>query len=182
MTRASRSVAARIVLPLWRSSDLEGVRLYDLTFRDRLTEVDRTHLRAALHLIRDTTPHVYVGLIARLRRLVIVQVGGPEYVPAIHGCLLSLSHLRATTTQEFGLLFVHEATHARLWNLGISYRPELRDRIERICLGAEASWARQLLGGEVLAEGVESRLAHPRWTMDSENERRQRHLCQLRDP
>lgn len=67
-----------------------------------------------------------------------------------HGmCMLSKEFIFSqampeTTAQSI----VHEATHMRIWNRGIDYEPELRGRIEQVCIRREIAFASKLPAGE----------------------------------
>jgi hypothetical protein len=64
------------------------------------------------------------------------------------------------------LAIVHEATHARLDKLGINYTEDIRERVERVCIKSEISFAKRLPGGQKFVDIAESRLQTPKsyWT------------------
>jgi hypothetical protein len=179
--RFFRALAVRLLLLVWPRAAVDGVRVYDLTFTKGAREDYLARLRAALRLIRETSPAVHAGLVSRLRKAVIVEAGGPEYVHPVRGCLLSGVHVQEASKEELALILIHESTHARIWNRGVPYRPEYRERIERLCVAAETNWARKLPDGPSIVRFAEAKLTRPWWSPEAELERHQRQLKRLRD-
>ncbi len=62
-------------------------------------------------------------------------------------------------SEELALTLVHEATHARLWRLGVGYEEALRARVEQICMRRELAVARKLPDGQEWASWVERSMA-----------------------
>jgi hypothetical protein len=69
-----------------------------------------------------------------------------------------------TRVEDVALTIVHEATHARIYRAGIAYDEDARARIEAVCVGQEATFARLLPDGESLAERELKKLDTPWWT------------------
>jgi len=179
IVRLLRELAIRVFVVAWPRTRVEGIQLYDLTFRDRLSNADLLRVSKALRLIRTTTAWVYSGLIRRMPRIIVAEAGGPEFVPSAKACIINSAHLRSAKTEDLALLFIHEATHARIWNRGIGYPVTLRSRIEELCVEAEVSWARRLPGGHDLAAEASKKLSRPWWHPSQEVERHERQTREL---
>jgi hypothetical protein len=83
-----------------------------------------------------------------------------EFNSKLRACVLDERFVLAETTQpeEIAVVIVHEATHARLENLGIGYDDGQRDRIEAICVRRELAFAKRLPNGHPKRERVEATL------------------------
>jgi hypothetical protein len=129
-------------------------------------------IREALELIRTRTPRRYRRIRRDVRRLVIIAAGGAEYWPRVDGMALTRAELTNHSTEEVAFTIVHEATHARLWRMGIPYARALRDRIERLCVREEVVFAQTLPDADRWIAEIQRPLATPWWTDDAIRERR----------
>lgn len=110
-------------------------------------------MRGALDLIERTEPRRMRRIRTDVHRIVLIAAGPPEYWPGAKGFALPVRSVVELDEARLALLLVHEATHARLWNAGIRYRPSLRARIEKLCVNEEEAFARKLgCSGSVLLE------------------------------
>lgn len=71
-------------------------------------------------------------------------------------CVLNASKLAAKTRSDIAATIIHEATHAKLSRAGIFIWPDIRLRIERICVREEIRFFRRLGGAGW--RGIEPRL------------------------
>jgi len=72
--------------------------------------------------------------------------GLAEYHRSLKACVLDERFIADSTTsvERIASTIIHEATHARLEQWGITYKEELRARIEVICLRRELAFAVRL--------------------------------------
>lgn len=127
---------------------------------DRSEDSERLfeQLRKALELIQDVDGRVLAQVRRDLRRIVIVGYRGSSYWPELGACALSRSTLESQRPEWVASVVVHEACHGRLQRLGITYRPALRPRIERICAGAQDRFLEKLPGTEALREHLAAQM------------------------
>jgi hypothetical protein len=146
--------------------DLEVVNLTTET-PDRAIE----HLRVAIDLIRITSPNRLVRIHRDVRRVLLIWAGGPIYWPYANGFAIDLVAAQDLPADRLALTIVHEATHARLWRAGFRYTPDIRERIEHICVRAELDLAERLPDAAELTNGLRKKLAQPWWTESALAER-----------
>lgn len=122
--------------------------------------VDR--VETALHVIRDYDPVRYRRLVGDLKRIWVRTVPGTvaRFLPSSRTCELEEQFVddEATTPGLVASCIVHEATHARLFRIGIGYDEGVRERVERICLRRELAFARKVPGG-IAGQWAEASLA-----------------------
>lgn len=98
----------------------------------------------ALQLIKDHDSIGYSRVIRHLDRIWvnIVPSANACYKLDLNACVFDERFVRSDLTPIEGIAraIVHEATHARLERLGISYTEERRVRIEAICLRRELAF------------------------------------------
>jgi len=129
----------------------EGVILADLRNRRHQTPHFRDTLLASLQLLQRADPR-------RLRRVLrhidyitntTLPRAGAQYSYDIRTCVLEFQE----PTAEFDIpyligwyacVLVHEATHGVIRSRGIRYTPELRERIEQLCVREEQRFIRHL--------------------------------------
>lgn len=147
--------------------NVEGLEASDLIASGR-TELLFAKLGAALGLIASVDPPRFARLTRDLRRVVFLE-SGPEYWPEARACVLN--DVADLSAAEVALRVVHEAAHARLWNAGFRYGPDVRARIERICVSAELAFVRKLPESAQLVEETERKLEQEWWAADRRAER-----------
>jgi hypothetical protein len=98
-----------------------------------------------------------------------VQIADAQFDPHTRTCLLDQSFVcsREVSATQLAAVIVHEATHARLFAAGVGYPPELRPRIERLCLREELALALLLPDGELAAQRAQRGLDLPDATWDA---------------
>lgn len=122
-------------------------------------------LREALLLIESNAPLLMRRLQRDLRRIVFLE-SGPEFWAVGSTCVLH--DIRGLSVVQVALLLVHEGTHARLWRSGIRYGADVRDRVERICVGAELEFLKKLPHEEELLKYTKTKLDKPWWRGDQQ--------------
>jgi hypothetical protein len=126
----------------------------------------------ALELIQRTDPRRWRHVRNELRRMVLVNGGGESYHRGLQAYVVDLPTLRTRSQADLAATIIHEATHGRLYRWGIGYTPELRERIERVCVGEEISFLKRLSGTESLVEKRLADLMTKWWTDDALHDRR----------
>jgi hypothetical protein len=134
---------------------------------------DLDRIAKALALIKQHSPVHYGRVIRDLKRVwVYVLVGGmAEYDSSLDACLLDERYVANSTIERIASTIIHEATHARLERLGLTYKEELRSRIETICFRRELAFVAKLPNGselqDELVRSVEWYGANNEWFSDA---------------
>jgi hypothetical protein len=86
------------------------------------------------------------------------------------------------TPGDIASTIVHEATHARLRNLGIGYDEKVRKRVEDVCIRAQLRFTQKLPDGARAFEHAKLCLNLPEdfWTDDARNKRRMEALQNIK--
>jgi hypothetical protein len=155
-----------------RRSRVADFELVDAT--DDLSPIPEERLLQSFSLIRDTLPTVYRRLRRDIRSVILLKAGGPEYWPLTRTIAFKKSVVERAEVPLLAMTLVHEATHARLWNVGIGYPVKARARIERLCVSAEVRLARELPDAEELESFALAKLKNEWWTDVAVAERRRR--------
>jgi len=171
-----RRIMARILLALSPKEVVAGFEVSALN--STLTPPLVSQLRSAIELIGNLEPRVLRRIHQDVSRIMFVEAGGPEYWPFADGFILNTNFAKESDVEFIALTIIHEATHARLWKRGIRYRNDARERIERICVGAELAFAARLNDSAYFSEHVTRKLAAPWWTAD-EIEKRRNHAREV---
>lgn len=103
--------------------------------------------------------------VARDVRYVLVTrtaTSGGEYWPNPRCVLVNASNVCRQVPEAIAMIVVHEATHARLWRMGVGRFPDV-GRLEHTCVEAEITFARRVPGTEPLIEGARRKLATKYW-------------------
>ncbi len=135
-------------------------------------------LRAALNLLATTQPRRLMRLKLDVRRILVtfVQVADAQFSPSSRTVLVDEAYVCRpdVTPSHLATTIVHEATHARLFAVGIGYPPNLRPRIERLCMREELAFAEMLPDGVGAATRAKEGLTLPdqTWDPDVVTERR----------
>lgn len=139
-------------------------------------------LALALELIAVHDPLRFARMRKDLRRVLLSEGVGPEYISSIGACLLSVEFIEKWSTVQLALALVHEATHARLWRARIGRALAKRDRLERVCINAERRFGERLQGSDRVSAlaVVDAELGGPKWwTEDALIRRRANELRSL---
>ena len=108
-------------------------------------------LDGALDLLSTYAPARYDRTVRSLKGFLVLGTGEAtrgSYDPANGVCRLSETFMRKvdTTPAAIACTVVHEATHGRLFELGIGYEEPIRHRVELLCIKAELLTAQRLPG------------------------------------
>lgn len=169
-SRPSLWLAARGLLLVSARITIDDFDVYDATSGG--SDVPLARIHDALDLIRTHSPRRYERIKREVRRVVIIGAGGSEYWPQVGGIALTRAELTSESPEEVAFAIVHEATHARLWKMGIPYARALRERIEHVCVRAEVAFAQTLPDADRWVAEIQRQLTTPWWTDDAIRERR----------
>jgi hypothetical protein len=115
-----------------------------------------TRLDEALNLLKADAPGRYERVRQSLKGFLIFGIDSinGSYDPTTGVCRLGEKFVLApdTTAAAVACTVVHEATHRRLFKLGIPYDEPLRYRVEMICIKAALLTAQKLSGAEAQVE------------------------------
>lgn len=168
--------AALKMSPTKRISGFEVVDMsiaeHDAVCFDRVAKV--------LDLIQRVDPRRFRRMSRDVRRILITHTGGAagSYWSDLDACALDAQHLLGSL-ESAAMTLVHEATHARLRRAGFSYTPELRPRLERLCLEAEIAFGERLPNSSDLIAEAQHALNSPWWSDDASNQRQAQQLRTL---
>lgn len=125
-----------------RTHKIHGIRLRTaVTFDGEISSSHIDQLDRAFNLIQRCSPSIYRRLRIDLDWILVgdVECGAGEFVDSIKACVLDVSNFREdrenglTAVQQLASYVVHEATHARLFAMGIRNYERFRYRHERLC-------------------------------------------------
>lgn len=144
MRRLIHRFLVRCKLRLLRSSEVgrfEGIVLADLRKSKRF----RDCLLASLEQVKSCDPLRFRRIQRRLTWVVsctLSEAGRAEYHHDTRTCQIDFDERQYETDPEacvalLGSVLVHEATHGTIRTHGILYTPEIRSRIERLCVAEE---------------------------------------------
>ena len=151
-----------------------------LAHASALSDEVLAQIDSALLLMEQFDPLGFARLRRCLKCVVVLQTGGPAFIPPIRGCILGESLVLSSTSTGLALMLVHEAAHARLWQLGFRYGSTIRSRIERFCIRCEIAFASRLPESDTTVPWVRQKLTHDElWTDESLRKRRQIQLADL---
>ncbi|MGH7653052.1 MAG: hypothetical protein ACREN6_00145 [Gemmatimonadaceae bacterium] len=136
-------------------------------------------MEGAFDLIGAVAPQILARIHRDVKRIMLVDAGGPEFWPLARGFILNTAFVEGSDIEFIALTIVHEATHARLWHAGFRYHERLRGRIERICVGAERAFAMRLPDAEYFVAYSEEKLASPWWAASQVEARQARARAKL---
>lgn len=177
--RGLLNAAVALIAP---SSRVHGIRVASLNSTLSKTEAI-AKLAAALNTLAALDPRRYRGVRAHVCR-VLVWPGHYDASDGLGGVLLSAERLRDAELVDVVGVLVHEATHLRIASLGVPYRRERRERIERLCLEEQVRSLIQCgwLDSE-MAERVRATLREEWWSAEARtrdrSELRRRLLAQF---
>lgn len=111
----------------------------------------RETVLAALHLIKDLDPRRFRRLQKYIKWIVNVMLpyGGAEYAYSMRTCKIDFEKTIWEPWGKEGTILcattlVHEATHGAIRARGIPYSPQLRSKIERLCVREEQRFLRRV--------------------------------------
>lgn len=184
-----REAALRIGLLAFSKTRIEGFDVVDWAGLEGSFSTCVHRLKTALQLIREKDPRRFKRVQRDVRRFLVAETSGEEFLPSIRACLITITTLKSRTTEEIAMTIVHEATHARFHSRGIDYSYRRRARIEEACVASEVAFSSLLPNGKPLAIQARAKLDRQWWTRENELTRRlqdlellgwpswYRHLC-----
>jgi len=146
---------ARLVSPRHKISGFEVV---NFLHGSSVSDEEYVRLTEAIHLIARYSSRYMRWLQSGIRYFAIERSGvWASYHAFSRVCGLDPVVLR-WKPESIAVLIVHEATHARLWDMGFVSNRRNRDRIEHICVSAEIDFAKKLPNGDALVQWANKRL------------------------
>ena len=130
-------------IPDWTAIDGFQVAAYPLIGAPEAERVIN-NVRAALYAWRDLDLDGFVRGRRVMRRILIKSTPLPYYSAAGKMCILDLATAMSGTAWQTAAVLIHEATHAYINRRWIPYTPELKDRIERICVAQELAFVERI--------------------------------------
>lgn len=104
-------------------------------------------------------------IVSDIRRVVLLDAGGPEYVREPRVCIVSAPYIERSSIVSLALAMVHEGMHARIGRAGVRKRLDRKERVEYACMRAEYRFAEALPDGlrSQALEEVSRRMVGPKW-------------------
>lgn len=126
-------------IPDWTVIDGFQVAAYPLVgAREAERVID--NVRAALYAWRDLDPSGFMRARRVMWRILIKSTALSYYSSAGEMCILDLATAMSGSKWQIAAVLIHEATHAYINRRWVPYTPELKDRIERICVAQELAF------------------------------------------
>ena len=124
----------------------------------------------ALRLIDMYAPRMSARMRRDVKRLLFADVSGGRYLAGLRTSMIGVDYARRAPPLELAMMFVHEATHARLAIAGFRYLGACRERIERICIAAEIAFAERVPGSETAIDSTRALYKSEWWTPERSTE------------
>jgi hypothetical protein len=155
--RRLRSASIRLAIRMSPRASIEGFEVAQLAGNDP-SEVLFGKVRTALGIISRSDPRRFKRLQQDVRRILLLDAGEAAgmYWHELRACVLDLSYIREFPPEYIASTLVHEGTHARL-RRRFRYPPQLRKRIEALCISQEIRFASRLPGAAELIQDAERR-------------------------
>ncbi|PZM15591.1 hypothetical protein [Rhizobium tubonense] len=146
------------LLRLSKSTEVDGVWIGVFSDGDQHEVLSR--VQGALALIKRHDANRYERVIASFDRIWISYLFGAvgRYLPEQKRCQLDPLFVLSSPIEFIASTIVHEATHARLFNVGIPYSFENRHRVEKVCIRQEMLFARRIPEAEELRKRISEKL------------------------
>jgi hypothetical protein len=154
-----------LIITFSHTSEFEGMEVRVFDDKEIAVEVFSKTVEA-LRLIAAVDPNRYRRIHKHVVRMLFTSTPGGHYLPRLRTCRLGSDYARRSATVDLAMMIVHEATHARLWDLGYRYNESARERIERICVNAEVAFASRIPGAENSVARAKKYLDNPWWTTE----------------
>ncbi|MGH8546916.1 MAG: hypothetical protein ACREX3_25545 [Gammaproteobacteria bacterium] len=153
----------RLSLVLFRRHRVLGLKV--IVADPRLDEQSCLQaIRAAVELLTELDPQGSI-LVQKYVKHVLVWPAHYTAYNSWGGIHFAARHLLGVAPAHVASALVHEATHLRIARFGIPYDPDLRGRIEAICVRAQADFLRKVLpDGARWADQVEAGPSEPWWS------------------
>lgn len=166
------SVALRVLRRISAKKYLRGFELvFAFNTGDESAVLDKVD--EALAIIETGDARRYQRIKRDLRSILVTKAGGPAFLPPLAACLLGDKVIKDATPLGLGFMLVHEAAHARLWQLGFDYESPLRGRIERACIVEELRFAQAMNASPEIIAWVREKISNAdRWGAEGIQARR----------
>lgn len=117
-------------------------------------------VQSALALIKVHDVKRYQRVMASFDRIWVSYLFGAvgQYVPDLRRCQLDPKFVLSSPIETVASTIVHEATHARLFNVGMPYTYENRHRVEKACIRQEWMFAQRIPGANDLRRRIDKKL------------------------
>jgi hypothetical protein len=137
-----------------------------------------TKVEEALTILHDVDPRRAARLERDVSRIFVTDAPSASYLPLSNSCWLSRTRVVKHGPVIAALSIVHEATHARLFRVGVDHGLSMRERIERRCVAEQVSFLERLKaegyrGTDAYAAHLQDQLSRPWWTDHAQFQRRQ---------
>ncbi len=154
---AARRAVGRSLATIQGAVDVDGVRVSILGHCVEESRA-RSRLAEALRFIRSSDSRRYRRVKDRIGHIVVWPADFTAY-DALGGIHLAAELLERASLPYLASALVHEATHIRLDQMGISYSPGLRQRIEALCMAEQSAFLGALDSPAAAAAADDVRLA-----------------------
>jgi hypothetical protein len=185
MLAAANTAMLRTVLFLTRHPAVDGFTIVDFAADGAFAQV-LPLVTEAIRLIAIHDPRRYTRIHRDIQYIIVARTPlseVAEYWPNLRACILDPSFARSHSAGRTALNIVHEATHARLWKVGVRYKENVRARVERRCILEEIAFASQVPDGGELEADARSRLHEPAfWNDEAVQSRQQKRLVAIGMP
>lgn len=147
-----------VLLRLSKSISVDGLWIGAFCDEDQGEVIQR--VKSALDLIKAHDAKRYKQAIASFDRIWVSYLFGAvgQYAPELRRCRLDPGFVLSSSVETIASTIVHEATHARLINVGIPYAYENRHRVEKACIRQELAFAQRVPGAEELRRRINEKL------------------------
>jgi hypothetical protein len=153
MRKGHKTFGDRLILWAARRSEVgrfDGIRLAD----DKKRESFKRTIEQALGLIRDHDPRRYARVTRYIHWIVngATPSRGMEYNDRIHLCMVEFLEIPGLDQDALAAFYacclVHESAHGVVDSHEITYAPENRVRIERLCVTEQNRFASRLAAAD----------------------------------
>ena len=176
-------IAASTALRALRSiSAKEFRRGFEVVLAFKTVDADDVleKLDDALAIIEQGDARRYQRIKRDLHSILVTKAGGPEFLPPLFACLLGYQLIKDGTPLGLAFMIVHEGAHARLWRRGFRYDPQIRGRVERLCINEELRFAEAINSSPAVVGWVHEKLSNTdRWSDAGIQTRRAAELNEL---
>lgn len=181
--RTAKQWLGFFVIHLYPKRDDAGIRAM-FTDLDADRDACAARIKEALGVL-SSAQRRHRSLLARIR-YIVVWSGDYCFADDFGGIHLPSDAITGVTTHALASILVHEATHIRLSDMGVTYAPKYRERIETLCIREQATFLRAAPNNpddpEDMARAAESVLKFPWWSEAERQANRDRVLEENRVP
>lgn len=148
-----------LFLRLSKSTAVDGIWIG--VFSDENQDEVLIRVKSALALIKEFDENRYKRVVGLFDKIWITYLFGAvgRYIPERRMCQLDPIFVLSSPIEFIASTIVHEATHARLIDVGIPYTYENHHRVEKVCIRQEMVFARRIPEADRLRERIGEKLA-----------------------